>query len=168
MKVRRVIQSRRRADLFPRKLVPPSIVRCAAARYGGSIDPEPLKDAPEHARNGAQRLSGFSTVIALAITVTAAATLHSGTTQIESSAQAAEALKPIAGSFAQFFLFVVFWERVCWLFPSLAARCVWCRGNLEMADWRHPNDASKNPRHRTVLVKAAKPTFVCFQRARSG
>jgi NRAMP (natural resistance-associated macrophage protein)-like metal ion transporter len=75
---------------------------------------EPLKDAPEQARGAEQRINldtlvgmGFSTIIALAIMVTAAATLHkSGITQIESSAQAAEALKPIAGSFAQF-LFVL-------------------------------------------------------------
>jgi NRAMP (natural resistance-associated macrophage protein)-like metal ion transporter len=70
---------------------------------------EPLKDAPEQARDADKRINldtlvgmGFSTIIALAIMVTAAATLHeSGITQIESSAQAAEALKPIAGSFAQ-------------------------------------------------------------------
>jgi NRAMP (natural resistance-associated macrophage protein)-like metal ion transporter len=44
----------------------------------------------------------FSNLIALAIIVTAAATLHaSGKTDIESSAQAAEALRPIAGPFAE-------------------------------------------------------------------
>jgi Mn2+/Fe2+ NRAMP family transporter len=44
---------------------------------------------------------GFSNIIALAIMVTAAATLHaSGVTHIESAAQAAEALRPIAGDFA--------------------------------------------------------------------
>ena len=43
----------------------------------------------------------FSNLIALAIIVSAAATLHSaGVTQIETSAQAAEALRPIAGPFA--------------------------------------------------------------------
>lgn len=45
---------------------------------------------------------GFSTLIALAIIFTAAATLHaSGKTDIQTSAQAAEALKPIAGQFAE-------------------------------------------------------------------
>jgi Mn2+/Fe2+ NRAMP family transporter len=44
-----------------------------------------------------------SNVIAIAIIMTTAATLHaSGKTDIESSAQAAEALKPVAGAFAEF------------------------------------------------------------------
>ena len=44
----------------------------------------------------------FSNLIALSIIVTAAATLHAaGKTDIESSAQAAEALRPIAGAFAE-------------------------------------------------------------------
>jgi NRAMP (natural resistance-associated macrophage protein)-like metal ion transporter len=44
----------------------------------------------------------FSNLIALSIIITAAATLHaSGKTDIQTSAQAAEALKPIAGAFAE-------------------------------------------------------------------
>ena len=44
---------------------------------------------------------GFSNVIAVAIIMTTAATLHAhGVTNIQSSSQAAEALRPIAGSFA--------------------------------------------------------------------
>jgi NRAMP (natural resistance-associated macrophage protein)-like metal ion transporter len=44
----------------------------------------------------------FSNLIALSIIVTAAATLHaSGKTDIQTSAQAAEALRPIAGQFAE-------------------------------------------------------------------
>jgi NRAMP (natural resistance-associated macrophage protein)-like metal ion transporter len=44
----------------------------------------------------------FSNLIALSIIITAAATLHAtGKTDIETSAQAAEALKPIAGAFAE-------------------------------------------------------------------
>jgi NRAMP (natural resistance-associated macrophage protein)-like metal ion transporter len=44
----------------------------------------------------------FSNVIALSIIFTAAATLHaSGKTDIQTSAQAAEALRPIAGAFAE-------------------------------------------------------------------
>lgn len=44
----------------------------------------------------------FSTLIALSIIIIAAATLHaSGKTDIETSAQAAEALRPIAGAFAE-------------------------------------------------------------------
>ena len=50
---------------------------------------------------------GFSNLVALAILVTAAATLHaSGITYIQSSAQAAEALRPIAGEFA-FLVFAI-------------------------------------------------------------
>ena len=76
------------------------------------IDPdkEPLIDTPSEAVNEFGRIRadtvvgmGFSTIIALAIIVTAAATLHaSGKTDIETSAQAAEALRPIAGAFAEF------------------------------------------------------------------
>jgi Mn2+/Fe2+ NRAMP family transporter len=44
----------------------------------------------------------FSNLIAIAIIITTAATLHSkGVTNIQSSAQAAEALKPVAGAFAE-------------------------------------------------------------------
>ena len=44
----------------------------------------------------------FSNLIALSIIITTAATLHaSGKTDIQTSAQAAEALKPIAGAFAE-------------------------------------------------------------------
>src|SRR4029453_3444442 len=44
----------------------------------------------------------FSNIIALSIILTAAATLHaSGKTDIQTSAQAAEALRPIAGPFAE-------------------------------------------------------------------
>jgi NRAMP (natural resistance-associated macrophage protein)-like metal ion transporter len=44
----------------------------------------------------------FSNLIALSIIVTAAATLHAtGKTDVQTSAQAAEALKPIAGEFAE-------------------------------------------------------------------
>ena len=44
----------------------------------------------------------FSNLIALSIIVTAAATLHAaGETDIQTSAQAAEALRPIAGVFAE-------------------------------------------------------------------
>jgi NRAMP (natural resistance-associated macrophage protein)-like metal ion transporter len=45
---------------------------------------------------------GFSNMIAIAILITTAATLHSkGVTDIQTSAQAAQALKPVAGAFAE-------------------------------------------------------------------
>jgi Mn2+/Fe2+ NRAMP family transporter len=55
------------------------------------------------ARIRADTLAGmaFSNIIAVAIMITTAATLHAnGVTEVETSAQAAEALKPIAGEFA--------------------------------------------------------------------
>jgi Mn2+/Fe2+ NRAMP family transporter len=57
------------------------------------------------ARIRADTLTGmaFSNVIAVAIMITTAATLHAnGVTEIETSTQAAEALKPIAGEFAAY------------------------------------------------------------------
>lgn len=46
---------------------------------------------------------GFSNLIAVSIMITAAATLHAtGKTDIETSAQAAEALRPVAGAFAEY------------------------------------------------------------------
>ncbi|WP_434960358.1 MULTISPECIES: NRAMP family divalent metal transporter [unclassified Labrys (in: a-proteobacteria)] len=75
---------------------------------------EPLKDCPEQAEDAEQRIEldtlvgmGVSNFIALSIMVTAAATLNTHhVTNIESSAQAAEALEPVAGKFAEL-LFVV-------------------------------------------------------------
>src|SRR5947207_213184 len=69
---------------------------------------EPLKDAPGQAREHLQRIKTdtyvgmmFSNLIALCIMLTTAATLHAaGVTDIQSSAQAAEALRPLAGAFA--------------------------------------------------------------------
>jgi len=67
-----------------------------------------LITAPDQGRSALHRIGvdtiagmAFSNLVSLAIMVTTAATLHaSGITNIETSAQAAEALRPIAGSFA--------------------------------------------------------------------
>lgn len=72
----------------------------------------PLKEAPEQALSHLQRIKvdtyigmGFSNLIAFFIILTAAVTLHlHGITDIQTSAQAAEALRPLAGEFA-FLLF---------------------------------------------------------------
>ena len=72
----------------------------------------PLKEAPEQAHSHLQRIKidtyigmGFSNLIAFFIILTAAVTLHlHGITDIQTSAQAAEALRPLAGEFA-FLLF---------------------------------------------------------------
>ena len=69
---------------------------------------EPLRDQPESARRHLRRIRldtyvgmTFSNGIAFAIMVTAAVTLRAaGVTDIQSSAQAAEALRPLAGDLA--------------------------------------------------------------------
>lgn len=69
---------------------------------------EPLKEAPEQARSHLQRIKFdtyigmiFSNLIAFCIMLTTAVTLHAaGVTDIQSAAQAAEALRPLAGDFA--------------------------------------------------------------------
>ena len=69
---------------------------------------KPLVRAPEQGERELERIRidtyigmAFSNVVALAILATTAATLHAaGVTNIESSTQAAAALKPVAGRFA--------------------------------------------------------------------
>ena len=73
---------------------------------------EPLTDAPEQAREEIRRIEidtyfgmGISNLVALFIVVTTAATLNvHGITDIQTSADAAKALRPLAGDFA----FVIF------------------------------------------------------------
>ncbi len=69
---------------------------------------EPLITAPEQAREQLQRIKidtyigmGFSNLVAFFIMLTAVVTLHlHGITDIQTSAQAAQALRPLAGEFA--------------------------------------------------------------------
>lgn len=71
-------------------------------------DRQPLICAPDQGPDELQRIEldtlvgmGFSNLVALAIMLTTAATLHTANiTNIETSAQAAEALRPIAGEYA--------------------------------------------------------------------
>jgi Mn2+/Fe2+ NRAMP family transporter len=75
---------------------------------------KPLRKAPRSAARQFRRMRvdtlvgmAFSNLVAIAIIMATAATLHrQGITQIGSAAQAAEALRPVAGSFA-FALFAV-------------------------------------------------------------
>ena len=77
-------------------------------------DAKPLERAPEQAPPEFQRIRidtyvgmGLSNAVALFIIVTTAATLHAhGVTDIQTSSQAAEALRPIAGRFA-FLIFAI-------------------------------------------------------------
>ncbi|THD64531.1 divalent metal cation transporter [Phenylobacterium sp.] len=71
-------------------------------------DAKPLERAPQQATSEFSRIRwdtyigmGFSNAVALFIILTTAATLHAhGVTDIQTSSQAAEALRPIAGPFA--------------------------------------------------------------------
>ncbi|MDB5764290.1 MAG: natural resistance-associated macrophage family protein [Herminiimonas sp.] len=73
---------------------------------------KPLKEAPDQARANFRRIKidtyigmGFSNLVAFFIILTTAVTLHvHGITSIDTSAQAASALRPLAGEFA-FILF---------------------------------------------------------------
>jgi NRAMP (natural resistance-associated macrophage protein)-like metal ion transporter len=75
---------------------------------------KPLVKKPQQGPDAMQRIRldtyvgmAFSNLIALAIIITTAATLHaSGVTQVETSSQAAEALRPLAGPLA-FWLFAL-------------------------------------------------------------
>lgn len=74
------------------------------------VDPaqRPLKRAPEQAPREIRRIRvdtyvgmGLSNFVALCIMITTAATLHAhGVTDVQTSEQAAEALRPVAGEFA--------------------------------------------------------------------
>ena len=117
-----------RAMVFPPIALTPEYVTMIVAVLGTTISPylffwqaseeaeevdldpdsDPLKCAPDEAPVELQRIEldtligmGFSNLVALAIMLTAAATLHAANiTNIETSAQAAEALRPIAGEYA--------------------------------------------------------------------
>jgi Mn2+/Fe2+ NRAMP family transporter len=111
---------------------------------------KPLLRAPRQARNAFERIRAdtllvgmaFSNLIALAIILTAAATLNkAGITSVETSAQAAEALKPIAGEFA----FIVFALGIVatglLAIPILAGSAAYAIG--EACRW--PIGLSRNP-----------------------
>ncbi len=118
------------------------------------IDPKAhsLLDAPEEARSEIARMRidtyvgmGYSNVISWFIIVTTAATLNAhGITNIDTSAQAAEALRPIAGQFA----FLVFAAGIIGIgllaIPVLAGSSAYALG--ETLGWttglgREPLDA---------------------------
>src|SRR5262249_9704263 len=118
------------------------------------IDPRarPLIEAPRQAPIQIRRIRidtylgmGFSNLISLFIIVTTAATLNAhGVTAVETSAQAAEALRPIAGDFA-FLLFALGIVGTGFLaVPVLAGSAAYALG--EALDWpiglaRLPMDA---------------------------
>jgi NRAMP (natural resistance-associated macrophage protein)-like metal ion transporter len=102
------------------------------------IDPhaQALPDSPDQARAQISRIRldtyvgmGYSNMISLFIIITTAATLNAhGITDITTSAQAAEALRPIAGVFT-FFLFAVGIIGIGLLaIPVLAGSCAYALG----------------------------------------
>jgi Mn2+/Fe2+ NRAMP family transporter len=115
------------------------------------IDPHarPLLEAPEQAKAEIGRIRldtyvgmGYSNVISLFIIVTTAATLHAhGVTDIQTSAQAAEALRPIAGplTFALFAAGIIGIGLLA--IPVLAGSCAYALG--EALDW--PTGLSRLP-----------------------
>jgi NRAMP (natural resistance-associated macrophage protein)-like metal ion transporter len=107
------------------------------------LDPhaEPLLQAPEQAKAQIGRIRldtyvgmGYSNLVSLFIIITTAATLNAhGVTNIQTSAQAAEALRPIAGVFA-FALFAAGIIGIGLLaIPVLAGSCAYALG--EALDW---------------------------------
>jgi NRAMP (natural resistance-associated macrophage protein)-like metal ion transporter len=116
---------------------------------------KPLVKAPKQAAKALERIRAdtltgmaFSNIIALAIIVTTAATLHeAGITRVETSAQAAEALRPIAGDFA-FVLFALGIVATGLLaIPVLAGSAAYAIG--EACKW--PVGLSRKPKDATAF-----------------
>jgi Mn2+/Fe2+ NRAMP family transporter len=137
------------------------------------IDPHamPLVNAPEQAKAQIGRIRldtyvgmGYSNLISLFIIITAAATLNAhGITNIETSAQAAEALRPIAGvlTFALFAAGIIGIGLLA--IPVLAGSCAYALG--EALDWptgldRLPLDARAF--YGTILVSTLIGVVINF------
>ena len=137
------------------------------------IDPaaHPLREAPSEARAQISRIRfdtylgmGFSNLISLFIIITTAATLNAhGITNIQTSAQAAEALRPIAGEFA----FAVFAAGIIGIgllaVPVLAGSAAYALG--EAFGW--PTGLSRLPRdakafYATIAVATLIGIFINF------
>ena len=103
---------------------------------------KPLVKAPEQGRAQLARIEwdtnlgmAFSNVIALFIMITTAATLHAhGTTNIETAAQAAEALRPVAGRLAFLFFSLGIIGTGLLALPVLAGSAAYGIG--EALNWR--------------------------------
>lgn len=115
------------------------------------IDPEsrPLLQAPQQGPDALERIRvdtfigmAFSNLVAVAIIWATAATLHAaGVTDIQSSTQAAEALRPVAGPFA-FTLFALGIIGTGLLaVPVLAASAAYAVGEA----WKWPVGLSRKP-----------------------
>jgi len=132
---------------------------------------KPLVAAPKQGPDAFNRIEvdtyvgmAFSNLVALAIMVTTAATLHAaGMTDIQTSSQAAEALKPIAGSFA-FAIFTVGIVGTGLLaVPVLAGSSAYALG--EAGKW--PTGLARKPLHAkafyaTIVVSTLAGIAITF------
>ncbi len=126
---------------------------------------KPLKDAPEQAPMEMERIRldtyigmGFSNLVALFIIIATAATLHAhGVKDIQTSSQAAEALRPIAGRFA-FWVFALGIIGTGMLaLPVLAGSAAYAVG--EVFDW--PVGLAQQPkRAKAFYATIAGATFI--------
>jgi Mn2+/Fe2+ NRAMP family transporter len=101
---------------------------------------------------------GFSNVIAIAIMITTAATLNAhGITNIETSSQAAEALRPIAGDFAYLIFALGIIGTGLLGVPVLAGSAAYAIGEA----WRAPVGLTRQPREAvTFYATLAVATLV--------
>lgn len=114
-------------------------------------DKRPLKRSPKDAPAEFHRIRtdtitgmAFSNIIAVAIIIATAATLHDkGITSIETSAQAAKALAPIAGRFAEMIFAVGIVGTGLLAIPVLAGATAYAVG--ESRGW--PVGLARKPRH---------------------
>ncbi len=104
-------------------------------------DPRPLREHPRDAAGQMQRIGvdtwtgmTFSNLVALAIVFGTAATLHAhGITSIDTAAQAASALRPIAGPFAEVIFAAGIFGTGLLAVPTLAGSVGYAVG--EALDW---------------------------------
>jgi Mn2+/Fe2+ NRAMP family transporter len=131
------------------------------------VDPDsnPLRCAPEKAPFELERIEldtligmGFSNLVALAIMLTTAATLHSGgITDIETSAQAAEALRPFAGDYASIIFALGIVGTGLLAVPVLAGSAAYALGEAA----GRPVGLAKKPRKaKTFYVAIVAATLV--------
>jgi len=118
----------------------------------------PLRESPAAGPDALARIKldtlvgmGFSNLVALAILVTTAATLHqAGVTAIDSAAQAAEALKPLAGGLAVILFSIGIIGTGLLSIPVLAGSAAYALG--EARGW--PVGLARRPLHAKAFYGA--------------
>ncbi|MGE0421601.1 MAG: NRAMP family divalent metal transporter [Reyranellaceae bacterium] len=130
----------------------------------------PLKRAPSQAPAALDRIRldtiigmGFSNAVALCILITAAAALHGRVDSIESSAQAAAALKPVAGAYAEWVFALGIIGTGLLAIPVLAGSAAYAVGEAQR--WRvglarEPSEATAF--YATIAVATAVGMVVYF------